>query len=82
MSITRLVVLLCALGGRGFAQTSLIPDLAIDGKLRISLVTAVQVEKKLGQLLLPNVDGFGVTGPLAVSKDYLDMVEALLQRQT
>jgi hypothetical protein len=63
--------------GTAAAQGAFVAELAVQGKLRIGLVPAVQIEKQLGQLLVVNVDGFGASGDLAVSDDYIDLVERL-----
>lgn len=60
-----------------WGQSHLTTSLVMDGKLGISLVDAVRIERRLGQLLMVNVDGFGATGELAVTRGYLDLVERL-----
>ena len=60
-----------------WGQSYLTTSLAMEGKLEISLVDAVRIERRLGQLLMVNVDGFGATGELAVTRGYLDLVERL-----
>jgi beta-glucosidase-like glycosyl hydrolase len=56
------------------AGQSIVDGLAGRGKLKIPLGDARKLESAVGQLLVINVDGFGVTGPLALSQGYADLV--------
>jgi beta-glucosidase-like glycosyl hydrolase len=61
-----------------FSQAQSIADgLASRGKLGIDVEAARTLEGKLGQLLIVNVDGFGYDGPLAVTPEFMEMVQRL-----
>jgi hypothetical protein len=68
------LALCAALASPAMAQEYFTTQLLLDGRLGISIVDAVQIEKRLGQLLVVNVDGFGTTGSLAVTQGYLDLL--------
>ena len=59
-------------GGTGVAA-----KLASRGRLAVPLEEARALESRLGQMLIVNVDGFGVGGPLALHPGFIDMVERL-----
>ena len=69
--------MVCTIGDPAGAQSFPTTSLALEGKLGISLVDAVRIQRLLGQLLMVNVDGFGISGPLAIAPGLLDLVEEL-----
>jgi Glycosyl hydrolase family 3 N terminal domain len=59
------------------AETSAVDELAARGQLGIPIAQARDIERKLGQLLIVNVDGFGAAGPLALEPGFTDLVAEL-----
>ena len=68
---TSLVVGSCA------ADSTFVDSLASAGKLGIPVQQARDLESRLGQLFIVNVDGFGYGGPLALEPEFAPMVERL-----
>ena len=68
-------LLLLALLAPCAAQDPFVEELRAQGRLGVSLAEATRLAGQIGQLLMVNVDGFGVSGKLAVSGGYLDLVE-------
>jgi len=58
-------------------ETSFTDALAARGKIGIPVEQARQLESKLGQLLIVNVDGFGYSGPLALEPGFTSLVARL-----
>jgi hypothetical protein len=69
--LAALVVPACA------ADSSFVDSLASTGKLGIPVQQARDLESRLGQLFIVNVDGFGYAGPLALEPGFAPMVERL-----
>jgi len=61
----------------GWPQAGYAEKLAAQGRLGIPLEQARSIESRLGQMLVVNVDGFGVSGPLALHPGFVTMVERL-----
>jgi beta-glucosidase-like glycosyl hydrolase len=74
-SLTLLLVML--VGMECTAQARCVDTLSSQGNLGIPLRQAAQLESRLGQLLVVNVDGFGYSGSLALSPAYADLVRSL-----
>jgi hypothetical protein len=75
--IAVLLLLALAAAAPATAQTPFVDSLAARGKLGIPLRDAEDLESKLGQLLVVNVDGFGYSGPLALEPGFAPMVQRL-----
>lgn len=59
------------------AEYGLVEKLSASGSLGIPISEARELESKLGQLFVVNVDGFGYAGPLALSPGYATLVKRL-----
>jgi beta-glucosidase-like glycosyl hydrolase len=59
------------------AQSRYVDSLAAVGKVAIPMAEARTLETEIGQLLIVNVDGFGWSGPRAVSPGYESLVHDL-----
>jgi hypothetical protein len=59
------------------AQSSFVDGLSAKGGLGIPIAEARDLESRLGQLLIVNVDGFGYTGSLALEPGYAELVKRL-----
>jgi hypothetical protein len=59
------------------AESTPVDTLASQGRLGIPIAQARDIESKLGQLLVVNVDGFGAKGPLGLEPGFTDMVSEL-----
>ncbi|HTZ52957.1 MAG TPA: glycoside hydrolase family 3 N-terminal domain-containing protein [Spirochaetia bacterium] len=70
-------VLLVAAAGALSAQSSFVDSLQSQGRLRIPLSQAREIQDAVGQLLVVNVDGFGYSGPLALEPAFAPMVQRL-----
>ena len=71
---------LCALtwlSPRAADSTPLVDTLAAQGKVEIPLEQARALEAEIGQLLVVNVDGFGVTGELGLEPGFTELVSDL-----
>ena len=60
-----------------FSEESFTDRIVAEGGLGIDVSAARDVESKLGQLFIVNVDGFGYSGELAVLPGYVAMVKKL-----
>jgi beta-glucosidase-like glycosyl hydrolase len=59
------------------AASSFVDDLSSTGRLAIPVEEARELESRLGQLFIVNVDGFGYAGPLALEPGFAPMIERL-----
>ncbi len=59
------------------ADSSIVDSLAAAGKLDIPVQQARDLESRLGQLFIVNVDGFGYGGPLALEPEFAPLVAQL-----
>ncbi len=71
------LLLFCLVTAVGAAQSSFVDTLASQGRLRIPIAQAREVQESVGQLLVVNVDGFGYSGPLALEPAFAPMVARL-----
>ena len=71
-----LLTCLCA-SAWGVGNGSFSDKLAAKGSLRVPLAQARELESKLGQLFIVNVDGFGATGDLALEPGFSPMLRRL-----
>jgi beta-glucosidase-like glycosyl hydrolase len=67
---------MCALSW-GAGEVTFSDRLAAQGRLAIPIAQARELESKLGQLLVVNVDGFGASGELALEPGFAPMVKRL-----
>lgn len=72
-----LLLLTIARATAGAAASTPVDALAAQGQLGIPVELARDIESKLGQLMIVNVDGFGATGDLALEPGFTDMVAEL-----
>jgi beta-glucosidase-like glycosyl hydrolase len=61
----------------GNTQAALVEDLAANHRLGVPVAQARQIESRLGQLLVINVDGFGYSGTLALAPAFTDLVHEI-----
>jgi len=59
------------------ADSTFVDSLSSAGKLGIPVPQAEEIESRLGQLFVVNVDGFGYGGPLALEPDFAPMIAQL-----
>jgi hypothetical protein len=59
------------------AESTQVDTMEARGQLGIPAAMARDIESKLGQLMIVNVDGFGVTGNLALEPGFAEMVAEL-----
>ncbi|MGA2478364.1 MAG: glycoside hydrolase family 3 N-terminal domain-containing protein [Spirochaetia bacterium] len=71
-----LLTCLCA-SAWGVGESSFSDQLAAKGRLRVPIAQARELESKLGQLFIVNVDGFGTTGDLALEPGFVPMLKRL-----
>ena len=73
-----LLAIVTSLGASpGAADPTFIDSLSSAGKLGIPVQQARDIESRLGQLFIVNVDGFGYAGPLALEPDFAPMIAQL-----
>jgi hypothetical protein len=73
-----LALLILAVSSAGAsAEYGFVEKLSASGSLGIPIAEARELESKLGQLFVVNVDGFGYAGPLALSPGYASLVKRL-----
>lgn len=73
-----LALLVLAVSSAGAAaEYGFVEKLSASGSLGIPIAEARELESKLGQLFVVNVDGFGYAGPLALSPGYASLVKRL-----
>ncbi len=69
--VTFVAVSLCG------ADSTFVDSLSSAGKLGIPVQQAKDIESRLGQLFIVNVDGFGYGGPLALEPEFAPMIAQL-----